>query len=101
MTTSSLSAERDKKPSFYISAPPSAPELMDNHAKTIKPLPNHLLQVHLMVGQQGIFDIKPNLHLEDFSDLRDPDYFRQASLHFGAVTWPNGEDIAADRLRPG
>ena len=71
---------------------------MDNAAKTIKPLPNHLLQVQLMDGKQGIFDIKPHLHLENLSDLRDPDYFSRASLLFGAVTWPNGEDIAADTL---
>ncbi len=55
---------------------------MDNDAKTIKPLPNHLLQVQLMVGKQGIFDIKPHLHLENLRDLRDLDYFSQARLHF-------------------
>ena len=71
---------------------------MDNDAKTIKPLPNHLLQVQLMGGKQGMFDIKPHLHFNSLSALRDPAYFSRASIIFGAVTWPNGEDIAPDTL---
>lgn len=69
---------------------------MDNDVKTVKPLPNHLLQVQLMGGKHGVFDIKPHLHLESLSGLRDPVYFSQATILFGAVTWPNGEDIAPD-----
>ncbi len=31
--------------------------------------------------------------------LRDPDYFARAFLEFGALTWPNGFDIAPEWLR--
>ena len=30
--------------------------------------------------------------------LRDPSYFAQAFLEFGAPTWPNGFDMAPDWL---
>jgi hypothetical protein len=31
--------------------------------------------------------------------LRDPDYFARVFLDFGALTWPNGFDIAPEWLR--
>jgi hypothetical protein len=33
-----------------------------------------------------------------FEALRDPAYFRQVHLHVGAVTWPNGADLAPDAM---
>lgn len=33
------------------------------------------------------------------ASLRDPSYFAQVSLNFGAPTWPNGLDIAPEWLR--
>ncbi len=33
-----------------------------------------------------------------FADLRDPDMFAQATLIFGAVTWPGELDIAPDTM---
>ena len=34
-----------------------------------------------------------------FEKLRDPDYFRQVGLLYGAVSWPNEEpDLAPDNM---
>jgi hypothetical protein len=33
-----------------------------------------------------------------FEPLRDPGYFRQVRLEFGAVVWPNGADLAPDAM---
>jgi Protein of unknown function (DUF2442) len=33
-----------------------------------------------------------------FEALREPAYFRQVRLDFGAVTWPNGADLAPDAM---
>lgn len=33
-----------------------------------------------------------------FEALREPAYFRQVRLQIGAVTWPNGADLAPDAM---
>jgi hypothetical protein len=33
-----------------------------------------------------------------FEALREPAYFRQVRLDLGAVTWPNGADLAPDAM---
>jgi hypothetical protein len=33
-----------------------------------------------------------------FDPLRDPAVFRQARVDLGAVTWPNGADLAPDAM---
>ena len=68
----------------------------NNDAKTIKSLPNHLLQIQLMGDKQGGCDIQSHLHLESLSAMRDRHHFGRATILYGAVTRPNGGDIAAD-----
>jgi hypothetical protein len=33
-----------------------------------------------------------------FEPLRDPEYFGRAAVELGAVTWPNGADLAPDAM---
>ena len=33
-----------------------------------------------------------------FSELRDPSYFVQAYLDYGAVAWPNGADLGPETM---
>lgn len=41
-----------------------------------------------------VFDLKPYLDRSVFRELRDVNYFNQVGIVFGAVTWPNEQDIA-------
>jgi len=33
-----------------------------------------------------------------FRELKDLDYFRQVGIRYGAITWPNGQDIAPETV---
>ena len=71
---------------------------MDTDIKTLEPLPDHKLEVELTNGRRGMFDLRPHLHLPALAALRQPAYFNQVSVFYGAATWPGGEDIAPATL---
>ena len=62
----------------------------------IEPLEDYRIHVRLESGREGVFDLKPYLEHGVFQELKDPAYFRRASIVLGVVTWPNGQDIAPD-----
>jgi len=66
--------------------------------KFVKPLPDYCIYVELENGQKGQFDLKPYLDRGAFSDLKNLHYFNQVGILFGAVTWPNEQDIAPETL---
>lgn len=66
--------------------------------KTVKPLPSYRIYVEIEDGRKGIFDLKPYLDRGVFRELRNVHYFNQVSILFGAVTWPNEQDIAPETL---
>ena len=66
--------------------------------KTVKPLPDYRIYVELENGQRGIFDLTPYLDRGIFSELKNPAYFRQVAIVYGAVTWPHEQDIAPETL---
>lgn len=45
-----------------------------------------------------LFDLKPYLDHGVFRELRDVHYFNRVGILFGAVTWPNEQDIAPETL---
>jgi len=64
-------------------------------------LPEWQLAVTFNDGTSGIVDVSALVSAPDagiFSALRDPDYFATAYLDCGAVTWPNGADLAPDAM---
>lgn len=67
-------------------------------AKVVKPLSEYRIYVELENGQKGIFDLKPYLDRGVLRELQDIHYFNQVGIVFGAVTWPNAQDIAPDTL---
>jgi len=62
--------------------------------KNVKPLPDYCLYVEIEDGRKGIFDVKPYIDHGVFRELRNVHYFNQVGILFGAVTWPNEQDIA-------
>ena len=71
---------------------------MQHDVKQVSPLPDFMLQVELESGRRGVFDLKTYLQMPGFKALRDPAYFSQVQVLCGAVTWPDGEDIAPETL---
>lgn len=67
--------------------------------KSAKALPNWELEVVFTDGTAGTVSIKDRLFGEMFEPLKDPAFFRQASVdEFGVVCWPNGADLSPDAL---
>ncbi len=69
--------------------------------KSVVPLPDYLIRVELADGKTGLFDLKPYLGHGMFKELRDVHYFNRVGILFGAVTWPNDQDIAPETLLAG
>lgn len=66
--------------------------------KLVKPLPEYRIYVELENGRTGVFDLKPYLDRGILRELKDVHYFNQVNIVFGAVTWPNAQDIAPETL---
>lgn len=69
--------------------------------RALSVLPESQLAVTFNDGLTGIVDLSALVRGRDagvFEALRDPAFFAQAYLDCGAVTWPNGADIAPDTM---
>ena len=66
--------------------------------KKVKPLSDYKIYVEMQDGKNGIFDMTPYLDHGVFKELKNINYFNQVYILFGAVTWPNEQDIAPETL---
>jgi hypothetical protein len=66
--------------------------------KVVKPLSDYKIYVEIEDGRKGTFDLSPYLDKGIFSELKEIHYFNQVGIVFGAVTWPNNQDIAPETL---
>lgn len=66
--------------------------------RVVKPISDCRIYVEVEDGRKGVFDMKPYLDHGVFRELRNLHYFNQVGILFGAVTWPNGQDIAPETL---
>ena len=69
--------------------------------KAVSVLPDWRLAVTFNDGVTGIVDLADLVNSPDagvFEALRDPVYFAQVFLDFGAAAWPNGADLAPDAM---
>ena len=62
------------------------------------PLSDYRLRVSFDNGEQRIFDVKPYIKGEWFSELLNPDVFNAVKVEGLSVAWPDGQDIAPDCL---
>jgi len=67
-------------------------------ATLVRPLDDFRIYVELQDGKKGIFDMKPYLDKGVFRELKNINYFREVFISFGAITWPNEQDIAPETL---
>ncbi|MCK9396316.1 MAG: DUF2442 domain-containing protein [Methylobacter sp.] len=68
---------------------------------TVSPLPHQHLFVEMADGECGEFDMTPYLESEFFSALKDDAYFKQVTVFFRGVGWPDGQDIGPDTIAAG
>jgi Protein of unknown function (DUF2442) len=69
--------------------------------RALSVLPEWRLAVTFNDGLSGIVDVSALVNLPNagvFEALRNPAYFATAYLDYGAVTWPNGADLAPDAM---
>jgi hypothetical protein len=70
---------------------------------SLEPLTDSRLRVVFGDGTAGEVDLRaflesPRVRGTSFEALRDPRVFACARIELGAVTWPNGADLAPDAM---
>ena len=69
--------------------------------RAVSTLPQWQLAITFNDGTTGIVDMASLVNSADagvFDELRNQDIFNQVFLDYGAVTWPNGADLAPDMM---
>ena len=61
-------------------------------------LDNYKLKIKFSNNEIKEFDVSPYLEKGIFSELKNPSYFNQVRVAFGAVEWPNEQDFSKDTL---
>ena len=64
----------------------------------VKANPDYTLDLRFNDGSVKRFDVKPYLKYEAFKEMNDWSYFKQVTVAFGTVQWPNQQDIGPETL---
>ena len=67
-------------------------------AVKVKAVSDYRLIVVFDNGEEKIFDVKPYIHGEWYSELKDVNYFKTVDVDGFTVVWKNGQDICPDDL---
>lgn len=92
-----MSSQTITQPDPAAGVSPAAPW----RVRAVNALPQWQLAVTFNDGLTGIVDLSALVQAPDagvFTALCDPAFFASASLVCGAVTWPNGADMAPDAM---
>ena len=66
---------------------------------SVEALDNYQLKVVFDDATQGVISLADRLFGSVFEPLKDPEVFRQVFVdEFGAISWPNGADLAPDAI---
>ena len=71
---------------------------MNLSVKSAVPLAGYKLKVTFLNDEVKEFDVTPYLAKGIFKELKNKDYFNQVRVSFGAVEWPNQQDLSNDTL---
>jgi hypothetical protein len=83
---------------------PSAPLIVPRRpwrVATVEALADYRLRVRFLDGTEGIVAMAALVRSPAagvFAALADPALFARVDVHLGAVTWPNGIDLAPDAM---
>jgi len=87
---SSATVPREASPTAL---PPCAPDVVRARA-----LDHLTLAVELDDGRSGVLDLGWLLDYPAFARLRQPTYLARVGVAWGALTWPEGEDISPESV---
>lgn len=65
---------------------------------SVKANDDFTLDLEFNDGLRKRFDVKPYLNKGIFSELKNPDYFKNIKIAFGTVQWKNEQDFAPETL---
>lgn len=66
---------------------------------SVQPLQDYRLAVRFDDGVEGVIEMHDRLFGPVFEPLKDPAVFKRVFVDdFGAISWPNGADLAPDAL---
>ena len=73
---------------------------MDYHVVEARYVRDHVVWLRFQDGTTGEVDLAPELEGPVLEPLRDPALFKQfrVDAEFHTLAWPNGADIAPERL---
>ena len=69
-----------------------------NKIISVNPLDDKKIAVVFADGKSGVFDVAPYIKSDFFKRLNDDSYFRQVSLFFTGIGWPEGQDLGPDTI---
>jgi len=71
---------------------------MNPRVESVTTTDDYKLKLVFSNGEAGVFDCSQLLDFGVFSELKDLNYFSQARVEYGTVTWPHEQDICPDTL---
>lgn len=69
-----------------------------NRVKSVKALPDYVLDIVFRDGVRGLFDCKPYQGYECLSGIWGEGVFERVVADHGTVMWPDGSDLCPDEL---
>lgn len=71
---------------------------MKPRVESVTTTEDYKLKLVFTNGETGVFDCTHLLNFGVFRELNDLNYFKQARVEYGTVTWPHEQDICPDTL---
>lgn len=71
---------------------------MNPRVSKVIPSDDYKLMLTFTNGEHKIYDCHDLLNFGVFEELQDKNYFKQATITDGTVTWPHEQDLCPDTL---
>ncbi len=72
--------------------------MMNPRVVSVEAINNSILKLSFENQEIKLFDASPFFEKGIFQELKDFNYFKQASVAFGSVEWPHEQDFSHDTL---